>query len=116
MKHLMLGMLLGIVGCSPAPEIKYTQIINVISPSRSHELLVMRQDPGALGSLSTAVFLRAVDTTARGERIFVAKGEPNVIAEWLSETHASVRHSAKAEDIFSSKESVGGITIEYASK
>ena len=113
MKRIVLGSLLGLVGCNPAPKIQYTPVATVVSPAAQHELIVVRQDPGALGSLSTAVFVRAVGEKKLGERIFVAKGQPRVKAEWSSETHARILHTAKQEDVFSSKATFENVTIEY---
>lgn len=99
--------------CSPAPKLKQTVLTAVGSPDAKRELVVVRQDPGAVGSYSMAVFLRKKGNRELGDRVFVAKGEPKVEARWSSDTKAVIAHDAKKEDVFVAATSADGVTIEY---
>jgi len=99
--------------CNPAPKLKQDIVAVVDSPASKRELLIVHQDPGALGSYSTAVFLRNKGDRELGDRVFVVKGEPKVEARWQSEGHAVIAHDAKKEDVFSSAPTSGAVAIEY---
>lgn len=85
----------------------------VDSPTAKRQLLIVRQDPGALGSYSTAVFIRERGEREFGERVFVAKGEPQIGARWQSETLAIIVHDAQKKDVFSNASTSGAVAIEY---
>ena len=83
------------------------------SPGAERQLLVVRQDPGALGSYSTAIYIRDKGDSDLGERVFVAKGEHRVEVHWQNETQVVIAHDAKNEDIFVSALKSGHVAIEY---
>jgi len=105
--------LLFCAACNPAPKLKQSILTVVDSPAAKRQLLIVRQDPGALGSYSTAVFVRDKGDRELGERVFVAKGEPKVEARWQSEGRVVIAHDAKKEDVFTSAPASGTVAIEY---
>ena len=112
-KIICWSALLLCAACNPSPKIAHSILTVTDSPSAKRQLLVVRQDPGALGSYSIAVFIRDKGDRELGERVFVAKGEPKVEGHWQSESCAVVAHDAKKEDVFSSLPVSGSVAIEY---
>lgn len=102
-----------IAGCSPAPELKLSILTTVSSPSSKRELLIVRQDPGALGLSSKAVYVRNKGARDFGERVFVAKGETKFEARWLSEERVVIAHDARKEDVFYSSNGDETVGISY---
>lgn len=115
MRALYLSLLI-LCGCSPAPEIQYTQLAKTPSPSGEHDLIIARQDPGALGSLSTAVFVRVKGDSSMGERVFVVKGEQNVNGEWLTATQVHITYTEEGDGVFTRKDASGVVKIDYAKR
>ena len=102
-----------IASCSPAPELKLSILTAVSSPSSKRELLIVRQDPGALGLSSKAVFVRNKGDHDFGKRVFVTKGETKLEARWLSEERVVITHDARKEDVFHSSNGEGIVGISY---
>ncbi len=108
-------MLLAFSGCNPAPKLGQTIVSVIDSPDSKQQLLIVRQDPGALGARSMAVFVRTKGDRKLGNRVFVVKGEPRIIGRWRNDRIAVITHDGSPQDVFSRSQASGDVQIEYES-
>lgn len=116
MKSIIYGCILLVsAGCNPAPELAQKIISTVDSPAAKRQVLLVRQDPGALGSLSTAVFIRDKGERELGERVLVLKSEPKIEVSWHNERHIIVSHGAPLSETYIHATKWKDVTFDFKS-